>query len=337
MPRPRRLHVPGGIYHVTLRGNHRQQIFHRDDDFRLLERLLQSVVEDHSLQVHAYCWMPNHLHFAMQVGDQPLARPMQQLGSSFARHVQAQLATTGHLFERRYHAVLVDTERYLLALVRYIHLNPVRAAIVPHPELYRWSSHNAYLTGARPSWLTTDAVLRLLAGDPTAARAVCARVLSQSPSADEMDYLRHGPRRPRDRPPVVPAVSHGTPRPPCLGALSQLVREECQRLGVDPQTLSQPGKNRRRVIARAMIAWRAELLGLGTLGELSPILGRSPSSLSEGLIRVRGRHPDLFRDPYIRNSGTLLIADGAQQQGDDEDHQDAAEFHQPAGRVGAPQ
>lgn len=295
MPRARRLHVPGGIYHVTLRGNHRQRIFHRDDDFQLLERLLHSVVEGHGLRVHAYCWMPNHLHFAMQVGDQPLARPMQQLASSFARNVQAQLATTGHLFERRYHAVLVDTERYLLALVRYIHLNPVRAAIVPRPELYTWSSHNAYLAGVGASWLTITTVIRLLADDPVAARTVYARLMSQSPSADEMDYLRYGPRR--DRVPVVPAVSHGTPRLPCLGALSQLVREVCQRLGVDWQTLSQPGKDRRRVIARAMIAWRAELLGLGTLGELSPILGRSPSSLSEGLIRVRGRHPDLFRNP----------------------------------------
>jgi len=297
MPRPHRLHVPGGIYHVTLRGNHRQRIFYRDDDFLLLESLLPPIVEDHGLRVHAYCWMPNHLHFALQVGDQPLARPMQKLASSFARQVQARLETTGHLFERRYHAVLVDTERYLLALVRYIHLNPVRAVIVPRPELYRWSSHNAYIAGAGPGWLTTDAVLGLLAVEPAVARTVCARLMSQSPSADEMDYLRYGPRRARDRARADTATSNRTRPLHCPDAVEQFVRKECERLAVNPQTLADPGRDHRRVIARAIVVWRAERLGLATLGDLAPLLGRSPSSLSEGLIRVRARSPDLFRDP----------------------------------------
>ena len=103
-----RLHVPAAFYHVTLRGNHRQDIFFSPTDRSLLSRIVAEVIPHYGARLHAYCWMTNHVHLLVQVGDTPLGRIMLRIASRYARELQAQFHTTGHLFERRYHAVLVD-------------------------------------------------------------------------------------------------------------------------------------------------------------------------------------------------------------------------------------
>ena len=148
MARRLRLHVPGGFYHVTLRGNHRAPIFFRSADRDLWERFLADSLERFGARLHAYCWMTNHVHMVIQVSEFPLGRIILRTASAYARTVQLRLETTGHLFERRYHAVLVDADAYLLTLLRYIHLNPVNGGLTRDPDAYRWSSHHAY-TGAR--------------------------------------------------------------------------------------------------------------------------------------------------------------------------------------------
>jgi putative transposase len=176
------------MYHVTLRGNHRQDIFFTDADRRLLTRIISEVIEDCSAQVHAYCYMPNHLHALIRVSDTPLSRIMLLIASQYARRVQAWLETTGHFFERRYHAVLVDTDAYLITLLRYIHHNPVRACLASTPDGYRWSSHHAYLGTRVEPWVTTEFALRMLDGDRGRAiatyEALMARPLKSSPLAD---------------------------------------------------------------------------------------------------------------------------------------------------------
>lgn len=294
MPRPPRLHVPGAIYHVTMRGNHRRRIFFREADFRLLESLLAEVVVDHGLAVHAYCWMPNHFHLAVQVSQQPLARPMQRLASRFARRVQARIETTGHLFERRYHAVIVDSERYLLGLVRYIHLNPVRARIVDRPEDYPWSSHTAYLAEAGPAWLVTAAVKGRLGCDEASAQHAYRTLMETEATSAELEYLRRRPARESDG--AAAGGIQGAHASMDLAMLGELIHEECRRAGIAPQTLLSPARGRRQSLVRARIAWRAVRIGaVSTLAELTPHLGRSSSALSECLRVARARYPDQFR------------------------------------------
>jgi len=115
--------------------------------------------------------MTNHLHVLVQVSEVPLGSVILQIASSYARTVQARLMTTGHLFERRYHAVLVDAYSYLLALVRYIHLNPVRAGLVADPAAYRWSSHRVYPGERACDWVTRGFALSLLTTQSAAALA----------------------------------------------------------------------------------------------------------------------------------------------------------------------
>ena len=112
MPRPPRIHVGGGFYHVTLRGNHAQPIFFQPADRVTLESIVADTIPRCGARVHAYCWMTNHIHLLVQVGEIPLGRVILRIASRYARTVQARLYTTGHLFERRYHSVLVDADAY---------------------------------------------------------------------------------------------------------------------------------------------------------------------------------------------------------------------------------
>ncbi len=159
MPRPLRIHVSGGFYHVTLRGNHRRPIFFAQTDRNLLDAIVADSIKRFAARIHAYCWMTNHIHLLLQVSDVPLGRIILRIASRYARSVQSRLATTGHLFERRFHAVLIDAERYLLELIRYIHLNPVRAGLASRPGSYPWSSHHAYLSPGSIPWVTTATAL----------------------------------------------------------------------------------------------------------------------------------------------------------------------------------
>jgi hypothetical protein len=119
--------------------------------------------------------MTNHIHIAIQVGETPLSRIMQNLSLRYTTWINRRMNRSGHLFQRRYKAVLVDADSYLLELVAYIHLNPVRAAMVTSPEEYRWSSHTAYLgTGIVP-WLTTEQVLTMFG----ARRGLAVKQFSQ--------------------------------------------------------------------------------------------------------------------------------------------------------------
>ena len=141
MPRQRRVHLPGGLYHAVLRGNHRCAIFAVSDDCLCFEDILSRALKRCGASLFAYCWMTNHVHLAVRIAEVPLGAVMGIVASRYARAKQRVLATTGHLFERRYRARLIDADRYLLALVRYIHFNPVRARMVAAPGDYRWSSH----------------------------------------------------------------------------------------------------------------------------------------------------------------------------------------------------
>jgi REP-associated tyrosine transposase len=188
MPRSPRIHARGAMYHVTLRGNHRQDIFFTVDDRWLLTDIVRSVMSSCGAQVHAYCYMPNHIHLLIQVDDTPLSRIMLLIASQYARRIQARLETTGHFFERRYHAVVVDTDAYLVTLLCYIHHNPVRACLVRSPDDYRWSSHHAYLGTRVEPWITTEFALRMLDSDRARALAayetLMARPLERSPLAN---------------------------------------------------------------------------------------------------------------------------------------------------------
>ena len=159
MPRKPRLHYPGACYHVILRGNSGQDIFIDKKDRSKFLFLLQEGIEKFKHRIHAYCLMTNHIHLAVQVGDIPLSRIIQNVSFRYTRYFNRRKNQVGHLFQGRYKAILIDVDSYLLKLVRYIHNNPVRAGMVKSPGQYSWSSHGAYLGRASIPWLITDWIL----------------------------------------------------------------------------------------------------------------------------------------------------------------------------------
>jgi REP element-mobilizing transposase RayT len=159
MARRGRIHYSGAVYHVMVRGNGGQDIFFDESDRIRFCDLLEEGVKRFQVRIPALCLMSNHVHLVVQVDEIPLSRLIQNVSFRYTRYRNAKERRTGHLFQGRYKAIVIDVERYLLELVRYIHLNPVRAGIVGRPEEYRWSSHRAYLGKEDWPWLSTDWIL----------------------------------------------------------------------------------------------------------------------------------------------------------------------------------
>jgi REP element-mobilizing transposase RayT len=115
-------------------GNHREPLFGSDADRDALNDIVADVLARVLSRIHAFCWMTNHLHALIQVSDQPLGKTMQRICMRYSRYRHKRLRTTGHLIERRYKAKLVDVDEYFLTLLRYIHMNPVKAHVVSDPR-----------------------------------------------------------------------------------------------------------------------------------------------------------------------------------------------------------
>ena len=144
MVRPLRIEYPGALYHVTDRGNERKEIFRDNVDRRKLIRYLAEAIEKFGLNIHAFCLMENHYHLEVETSRGNLSQAMHWLKTAYTFSFNKRYRRNGHLFQGRYHAALVEKESYLIALTRYIHLNPVRAGMVERPEDYFWSSYRDY-------------------------------------------------------------------------------------------------------------------------------------------------------------------------------------------------
>lgn len=137
--------------------------------------------------------MNNHVHMALQVQDAPLSKLMQNISQRYTHWFNKRYDRVGHVFQGRYKAVLVDRDAYLLELIRYIHLNPVRAEIVTDPLDYPLSSHAAYAGKAKPpEWLSIDQGLRQFGKTEPLARAAYLHFMGQTTKEELLDLLRHG-------------------------------------------------------------------------------------------------------------------------------------------------
>ena len=164
MARLARVVAPGVPHHVTQRGNRRQKTFFGDDDYRLYRELMADWCARCGVEVWAYCLMPNHVHLIAVPHDATsLRRAIGEAHRRYTRHVNFREAWRGHLWQGRFASFPMD-DGHLLAAVRYVELNPVRARMVSAPEDHRWSSARAHLSG-RDDALVKVAPLLRMAGD----------------------------------------------------------------------------------------------------------------------------------------------------------------------------
>ena len=143
MARPLRIEFAGALYHVTSRGDGRDDIYLDDQDRRRFLDILSEVRERFNWVVHAYCLMSNHYHLLVETPDSNLSQGMRQLNGVFTQSFNRHQSRVGHIFQGRYKAILVEKDSYLLELSRYIVLNPVRAQMVRSAKDWRWSSYRA--------------------------------------------------------------------------------------------------------------------------------------------------------------------------------------------------
>jgi len=155
-----RIEYPGAYYHVTSRGNERKDVFRNQADREQFLSYLESSVNRYDAVIHAYCLMSNHYHLLIETPSGNLSKIMQHINGAYTNYFNIKRKRSGHLFQGRYKAVVVEADEYAQALSRYIHLNPVRAKIVARPEEYRWSSYLDYIGVSKPpAWLNTSFIL----------------------------------------------------------------------------------------------------------------------------------------------------------------------------------
>ena len=182
MARPLRIEYPGAWYHVINRGAGKRRIFHSIQDHELFLSLLGEASQVYGIEIHAYSLMGNHYHLLIHTPRGGLSRAMRHLNGIYTQKINRRQRTDGPLFRGRFKSLLVQSDEYLLELVRYIHMNPVEAGLCRPPKDHRWTSHRAYLLkGLRSKWLHTGEVLSRFDGDERRALTrmnafVCERI-----------------------------------------------------------------------------------------------------------------------------------------------------------------
>jgi len=172
MPRQARIDAPTALHHVIIRGIERREIFTDEEDRRNFLKRFAMVLTETETPCYAWVLLSNHAHFLLRTGMAPLAGVMKRVLTGYAQQYNRRHERVGHLFQNRYKSILCEEDAYCLELVRYIHLNPVRAGIVKTFEQlarYRYSGHGSLIGTAQCEWQDTDYILRLFG--KTAARA----------------------------------------------------------------------------------------------------------------------------------------------------------------------
>jgi putative transposase len=221
MARLPRLTVPGYPHHVIQRGNNRQPIFLDAADYEQFLLLLGEYAQREKVAVHAYVLMGNHVHLLLTPEtDSGVPVMMQAVGRRYVQYFNQRYQRTGTLWDGRYKSTLVDTDRYLLACMVYIDLNPVRAGIVSKPADYHWSSYGHYAGLRNDKLIVPHALCWALGNTPFAREAAYVDLVGQGISLDQQKDLtesvlkgwalgapgfmarlqKHTPRRPQPKP-----------------------------------------------------------------------------------------------------------------------------------------
>ncbi|MGR9100944.1 MAG: transposase [Gammaproteobacteria bacterium] len=162
MARPLRIELAGGLYHVTSRGDRREDIYLTDDDRRMWLEIFADTCSRHRWLCHAYCLMNNHYHIVVETIEGNLAKGMRHLNGVYTQRFNRKYDRVGHVFQGRYKSIVVDRDSYLLSLIRYVVLNPVRAGMIRDIRNWPWSSYPAMIGDAEPAaWMAADEILAL--------------------------------------------------------------------------------------------------------------------------------------------------------------------------------
>ena len=178
MSRPLRIEYPGAWYHVMNRGRRAEEIFTERNDYEQFLELLKETSDLFNVKIAAYCMMPNHYHLLLHTPDGNLSRCMRQINGIYTQRFNRAHEYDGQLFRGRYKSILVEADSYVLELIRYINMNPIRAGLSLDLKGYEWSSHKGYISEAKKwEWLYKEFPLSLLTEDPKDRRRAYNRFM----------------------------------------------------------------------------------------------------------------------------------------------------------------
>lgn len=190
MPRVARKYsiAPHTLYHITCRGNNQQNIFLSNRDKSRFLKRLSYYRQKFKFKIYCYILMENHYHLLIESGPQyTVSQFMQGLNTSYALYFTKKYQISGHLFQGRYHARIVDKDNYLLEVIRYIHLNPIRAKIVENLNDFQWSSYHEYLSNFKSKIVEKDEILSLF-GTNKESRLANFKKFLESSKGSGTDY-----------------------------------------------------------------------------------------------------------------------------------------------------
>ncbi|WP_102344817.1 REP-associated tyrosine transposase [Bacillus sp. Marseille-P3661] len=144
MPRKKRVWINEYFYHIICRGNRRDPLFMDDRDFNVFFKIVDQVFERNPFEISTYCLMTNHYHLLLRSKEIPISKVIGLINKRYATYYNTRYCLTGHVFEKRYFDKLMENSEDMLETSKYIHLNPVRANIVTHPNHYSWSSFHLF-------------------------------------------------------------------------------------------------------------------------------------------------------------------------------------------------
>jgi REP element-mobilizing transposase RayT len=321
MPRKARLDAPGALHHIIIRGINKAPIFKDDQDkTRFLERLAENVTQG-ECKVYAWVLMTNHVHILFKSGKDGISSIMRKQLTWYAQYFNRRHKRTGHLFENRYKSIICEEDTYLLALVRYIHINPVRAKIIESIEQldrYPWTGHRTLIGKADHGWMDRDAVLSEFGGSRKKAVLEYRRFVREGLSEGRNPELtggglirsqggwsyvvamrRRGQREEYDdrilgSGSFVNSIFKETEERQLRHmrykrggqTIQKILEDECKARQINPRELKAGGKRSSVSMARAAIAYRCrEELG-SSAAEIARYLGVSTSGIIRSIERA---------------------------------------------------
>ena len=296
MARRPRVFAPQVLYHVIVRGNHRQATFRTPADYQAYLARLGRYLQQCQVRLWAYCLMPNHVHLLVETGNQPLSTFMQRLQQSYTQYFNRTHRKVGHLFQGRYKAIVCDKDAYLLPLIRYLHLNPVRAKLVKHVDDYSYSGHTAYLTGRATDVLDPTPGLAVFGG----TRAYRQFVREGLGEGHQSDYYAVADQRFLGTERFVDtwqARISDAPSPRPRQSLAKALHAVATEMGMDVAQLR--GTDRSWAVSqqRTRVAYLLVRQWGYRAGEVAAALNRDPATLSTLLTRFAVR---LSEEPAIQ-------------------------------------
>jgi putative transposase len=165
LPRKKREWYPGAVYHITNRGNHRNDIFRDGEDYLVYLAILKESLDKFKSILYCYCLMTNHVHLIIKTTDIEIGQLMKNLNSLYTKSFNIKYNLVGHLYQGRYFSEPIENDSYVLEASKYVHLNPVKAKMVNRPEEYQWSSYGMYIGTAKEKLISSDSILGYFKGN----------------------------------------------------------------------------------------------------------------------------------------------------------------------------